>query len=1173
MKLRRIDVLGFKSFRTKTGLEISDGVTAVVGPNGCGKSNIVDAIRWSIGSQSPKDLRGRAMEDVIFAGSENHRPMGFAEVKLTLENDGVNVPVEWKGYPEIAVCRRLFRTGESEYEINGARVRLRDVHQLFLGTGVGAKEAYSIIEQGRIGFIVSARPEERRVLIEEAAGITRYKFQRQSAQRRLDKTRDNLVRVHDVLTEVERQVSSLSRQARKAARWRTLTERRRELEVRQALQRRDLAQEKMSVARANLEKAKSAWQLTKVAHDRAEAMIAERRTQLAIEEHAFNDAMEVGYQTKARRDLLRNNVDHQTRELAGLVDRSNRLDRQKKDQAATTAQAEDDLARTNEALGVAEQGASSLQENLARELATLSDARSRESRLLSEVDAASNALLKARSASVSSRALADQAISERDRLVARTEELSARVGTTHAESSEAQAIALRAEELVATAAEAEGIARSALESARTTEREALAGLEEARRREREASAAAQSAEARAVALEGVLERGEGYQPSVRQVLEAIESGALPGLGRPVAERLRVKPEQSARLSGALGPALDAFVAADLDAVRVAADWAKRNQVQIALVWGESVRGPLTEWCTAAEPVPASVQALLSDVDSGASPLSEDGGRSVGWDGALVRHRAGFVTLGSGGDVGASVVQLAADLDRAREEASHAASVLPDVRATLSVAEDALETALRARTSSAEVLRAAEEAHHAARREHRDSADRASRAARQAAEAERVLNEAAARVASLESKIQGSRAETERLEAEAAARQAEVEAQQAQLPEARQAAEVQADSVTELKASMARTKERVASLSSNRDRLHRTLRAAGVDGTSLLREEAEVQARSAEIEASLTGDRRALKASEDAAAKCDEKLEAARKRHDVAIVSVREAEAETHAARKAHNVDAEGLRRAEIANERAKTELEHAETGLGERFQITVAAAREIAGDRPFSSEDAGELEQVHKRLSNIGAVNPAAEEEYEEAKERFEFLDGQRADLEAAMADLEAAIRKMDKTSRELFGETFEAVNAGFQELFPRLFEGGQGRMELTDPDNLLETGIDIVVQPPGKRLQSMTLLSGGEKALTAVALILSIFRLKPTPFCILDEVDAPLDEANVVRFAEAVYGLSETTQFLVITHNKRTMEVANTLYGVTMEEPGVSKVVGVRMPGRTAEESAAPPH
>jgi chromosome segregation protein len=531
-----------------------------------------------------------------------------------------------------------------------------------------------------------------------------------------------------------------------------------------------------------------------------------------------------------------------------------------------------------------------------------------------------------------------------------------------------------------------------------------------------------------------------------------------------------------------------------------------------------------------------------------------------------------VTLGGESSGAGGVVQLAAELDEAKENAATSAESLPLSEEALREAEGRLDVCLHARTQRSEALQLADAQRRRAVEAHREAVAALKRVKRESAQAINDSENARSRLSVLTNRA--TEAEQERVAAAASVAEVEkyVGDRREELPDVRALVQARSDAVAEAKASVARIRERSASLRANQERLERTLRGADLDGRNLAGESSKILTRTSEIEGSLTADRRALTVSDQSTVVAEAKLESTRKHHDAAVTAVREAEAQTHVARKAFNEDAERLRKAEIAGERSKTDLEHADAGLSERFQITLAAAREVAGNQPFGAAEATELKTVSERLQGLGAVNPAAEEEYEEAKERHEFLYSQKADLEAAMADLDAAIGKMDQTSRDLFSETFEAVNGGFKELFPKLFEGGQGRMELTEPDNMLETGIDIIVQPPGKRLQSMTLLSGGEKALTAVALILSIFRLKPTPFCILDEVDAPLDEANVVRFAEAVASLSETTQFLVITHNKRTMEVANTLYGVTMEEPGVSKVVGVRMPSRREPSSSGPP-
>ena len=1170
MKLRRIDILGFKSFRTKTGLEIADGVTSIVGPNGCGKSNVVDAIRWSIGSQSPKDLRGRAMEDVIFAGSENHKPMGFAEVSLTLANDGRDIPLEWKEHAEIKVTRRLFRTGESEYEINGSKVRLRDIHALFLGTGVGAKEAYSIIEQGRIGFIVAARPEERRVIIEEAAGITRYKFQRQSAQRRLEKTKENLVRVHDVLGEVERQLGSLQRQARKAARWRELTDSKRELEIRAALDRRDRAAAGLTAAEATLAQAAEAAERTRVTLVSADTRAAQLRSEVQLNEHALNQATEATFKARARRDLLKSGIAHQEREMETVRERSVRIRQRQGEHAELDAQSTRDLERVRGAIVTAETEQSSVSESLEKRAAELASARGAESETMREVDRLSATAARSRALVAELEARMQSAVADQSMLATRLADADAEIARMTVALTE-QVNALAAAREARTAAElATRAADERLEQARAAERAAGAAADAARAAHRQASAGAEAARAKTRALDGVLTRGDGYAAGVRAALRAVERGELTGIGRPVAERLRVPPEFRARLTAVAGPFLDALVADGEAAARRFVSWARGQGVAASVTWGEPVSGALADWCSAVDPVPHVVAARFAQTGVGDDVFAA-GAHRVSGDGRAMRTGEGLVSVGTGEAAGSAVVQLAAELEEARLAESEALAAVPATEAAVAEASDVLDRALATRTEAAEAAQAARVRARETKSEVEERERAAGRLEREAAAATQARERVASRTAALSAGVEADQAKLEGAVAERRESESALAEFHAMLPDLRERVRAESDAVAELKATAARAAERASGLRATRERLEQTLAASVRQVASLNAEAEEVAAAIAKLDASLAADRRALVSTEEDTLAQEERLNTARGRHDATSTRLLEVEASMHAARKAHGANADKLRAAELAAERARNDVEHADAALAERFLITLAAARAMCAGRPFDTAAREELADVTSKLDRLGVVNPAAEEEYSEANERFEYLAAQKLDLETAIEDLESAIRKMDKTSKDLFISTFNEVNSRFQVLFPRLFEGGTARMELTMPDDLLNTGVDIIVSPPGKRLQSMTLLSGGEKALTAVALIFSIFQLKPTPFCILDEVDAPLDAANVARFAEMVREMSATSQFLLITHNKRSMEAAGTLYGVTMQEPGVSNVVGVRMPGRgDSPESSA---
>ena len=1176
MKLRRIEILGFKSFRTKTGLDIEDGVTGVVGPNGCGKSNILDAIRWSIGSQSPKDLRGRAMEDVIFAGSDTHRPMGFAEVSLTLSNDGQGVPGQWRDVAELRVTRRLFRTGESEYEINAARVRLRDIQELFLGTGVGAKEAYSIIEQGRIGFIVAARPDERRSLIEEAAGITRYKFQRRSAERRLEKTEQNLVRVRDIQAEVGRHLGSLKRQARRAARWRELTGRRRSLEVRAALDRRDRMHAVMADVDGALARHRTAWTAAQAALARVEASSATGRAELTRLEQALTEATEATYKARARADLLASNVTHHERELAGLKERLVRLRDQREDHDGAAKQAHADLGRTRSALTTASAELERA-EKLAAEIGSaLARARDDESALVERARSLDARLAAARGEHARAAGRLETSAEERRVLEDRAAELAERTEAARTLRDDA---AGAGESARTTETEARGrleAAEAAVEATRAAEKAALAQTHDARRVHALGVATAEEGAARSRALEAVLASGEAYAEGVREALTAAEDGRWGPIGRPLAERLRVTPGAEQRLASSLGRWLDAIVAPDHQVALRIAEWARDSGVSLTvIVAADPVEGPLGDWCRAVDPIPGTVSRRLSSWSSVPDALAETWSAPCVDDSRVARPDADVFLVGGDAASAASVVSVARDLDAARTAAAAASREVESARVRLSESEEALESALAARASATEAVESARTAWRTAAEEAAARAatvlrcgEELERWARDSSRARERANEVSASIETLRTTVAATEADAGTLEAERATIDQ-------QAPGIRELVRARSDEAAEARMDQARIAERVRNLKAAVGTLEEALSRSGAQSERVVRETDEVTSRNETLEASIAADRSALVGAREEATTNDRTLAERRGTHDAAASTLREAEALLGAARKNETASAHEHRATELRAERARGDLEHAETTLIERFQLTVAAARESVGDAPFTEETKDELSDVLHALERLGAVNPAAEEEYAEAEERHGFLATQRADLEAASADLRAAIRKMDQTSRELFEATFAAIDATFREVFPKLFQGGRAHLELTNPDDLLETGIEIVAQPPGKRLQSMSLLSGGEKALTAVALVFSIFKLRPTPFCVLDEVDAPLDDANVHRFAEMVAEMSADSQFLIITHNKRTMEVARTLYGVTMEEPGVSKVVGVRLHGREspppdAEEGTA---
>lgn len=1168
VKLRRVDILGFKSFRAKTGLEIADGVTVVVGPNGCGKSNIVDAIRWAIGSQSAKDLRGRAMEDVIFAGSANHRPLGFAEVSLTLENSpSSEVPALWRDLAEIRITRRLFRTGESEYEINRQRVRLRDIHELFLGTGVGAKEAYSIVEQGRIGFIVSSRPEERRVIIEEAAGITRYKFQRRTAQRRLERTRENLHRVRDVLDEVARQVASLERQAKKAARYRELHARLTHIGTAIALRRLERAQEEARNVGAQRGERQAARDASQTRLETCEARVSEATLATTAAEQSWNEATEAHFRARSRVDLLENNVVHQRRERETLDERIARLGEALEELAAAHAEHHAEAARLEEELEARSREANERGAEAGRLREALADARRIESERVRAMEQVSKRLAQRRGDVATEAARLAQARAEQ-------EQLDESVGALHASVEAAEQDEAVAQQALASWKGKEAEAHAVRDARDAEQRAALEAERTAREHVVAARAALASAERTLAsartqrdALDAALLRGQGYDASTRDALAAAAD--WPGVGRPLAELLDVSPDAESTVALALGPWLDAIVVDGADPAERLLAWAVANRSALRVISSPDRRALSTPGCESRAPVPdwvaARLEAAATPLDAAALATSERVGAR---DARGVRVEAPGAYEVVVGAAAPAALRIRRERDAAEVALDAAAQKHEEASAHFEAAQQALERALQARADAREALELAQAAARDASREREAAAQSTARAGRALMLARQAHERTAARRASAAAREAEAQAKLSAAELDVGAMSAEIDGLEQSAEKARTASRAAADRLTDIAAQHASAQERFRSARAARTRSLEAGEAARRQEAASDAERKELREKRLRIDTQLREDQRALAASRKQADIAERELAGKKAALDAASTRRLEREAALNSARAEARSADESLTAVIVQAERAQSEAEHAESALLEQFGLTLAAAREQIGDMVVGDELVEERARLSVRIERLGAVNPAAVEEYEEASQRHAQLDEQRDDLERAMADLETAIRRIDKTSKERFGEMFEAVRERFRVLYPRLFRGGKADLVLTSPDNLLESGVEIVAQPPGKRLQSISLMSGGEKALTAVALIFAIFQLKPTPFCILDEVDAPLDDANVSRFAEMVEEMSSSSQFLIITHNKTTMESASTLYGVTMQEPGVSNVVGVRLHGRDAGAS-----
>jgi chromosome segregation protein len=1184
--LKKLDVFGFKSFAHKIGLEFGPGMTCVVGPNGCGKTNVADAIRWVLGEQSPAELRGSSMADVIFNGTKQRRRLGMAEVALTIDNSAGYLPTD---YTEVVIGRRVFRSGESEYLLNKTPCRLRDIKDLFLDTGVGTR-TYSLIERKMVDSILSDSTGHRRFMFEEAAGIMKYKVRKRSALNKLEATEADMQRVSDIISEVEKQVRSLKRQLAQARRHRRYTDELKELEI--ALGRREYAEwqarkhesaERIASLRATIGQCdevlagseRDGMGIRTERHDKEEALgsLEIEIGELDARARSLADGLLVSTERRSASERRVAELDTELTDIRAdlslALARAAKLEDEIKDAAARAEERDGELSSVTESLS-----------NVEREYQRLKDV----------LDGEKQTRLEGLE---SSAGLKGELESYRTRL----DDLIQEHMTLETELSENRAALARKEELILSSLESERRLRGAARDAGVRHKQATASLDSAR----ESLLAARESKTK---LEGELDAAEhkrellseikdgygGFQDGVRSLL-AEEAGSVPGLVGTVADVISIDQGMDRAVETALAGAVQYVVTRDVSAAREAMSHLSQGAL------GKATFIPVSE---------------LSQITVERPPdalLSTDG--VVGAASDFVHCDASFGVLPQFLLEGVVIVR---DLDtalglRTRGDARDLAFVTPggDMVTSAGVLSGG-----RPGNEEAGLLRRAERLE-AAERDVSDIRRRLDEARKSEHEAESAL----------------ARATTEAEQAEAAAERAEAELWEAkrQLTELELGKTNQSDTVSRLAANrdalgvrMESTRKdidalanRLSHLSRGEDELgekvgelERRFKVADRERSKAteLEKQAEIGAAAARAEVTqLKAELAQLGESVRAARSAIEKKTDEREQHlrttteldernaaDTEVLSgLNEQKSALERDRDVMREEVRGLRakidrldsstkESRESRDRAQAELHEIElrdTELRSRFESLrdrlrdeyAADVRELGdfrteeGEPPFDVPKAKEeIERLKARLRSMGPVNLLALDEYDEESKRLEFLTGQYDDLEKSKESLKAAIAQINKTAKDMFLETFELVRTNFIDMFQRLFEGGDADLRLADPDEPLESAIEIVASPRQKRLGRLSLLSGGERALTAIALLFAIYLVKPSPFCILDEVDAPLDDANVVRFVRMLKEFAHKTQFIVITHNKATMKEADRLYGVTMEESGVSKVVSVSL-------------
>lgn len=1162
MRLEKIKLAGFKSFVDPTTVLFPSNLVGIVGPNGCGKSNVIDAVRWVMGESSAKMLRGESMADVIFNGSSSRKPVGTATIELIFDNADGSAGGQYAQYSQISVKRQVSRDGQSLYFLNGVRCRRRDITGLFLGTGLGPR-SYSIIEQGMISRIIEARPEDLRVYLEEAAGISKYKERRRETENRISHTRENLERLDDLREEVQKQLRHLERQSATAQKYKTLREEERRVraellvlrlsEMLSDVEARDrrIAEQENKLEAAISEQRHLEATIEQQRNDHAEANDAFNEVQgrfyavgseIARLEESIQYAREARRQQEADLDQARRALEH-ARSLSAQD--SSRL-------AQLAAELERDQPRLEQAQATAEEAATALQqvEDEMHAWQTEWDAfnqKANEPAQLAQVERTRITHLE------------QQEVQLKRRLERNAEE-----------QKNLSDVSLQAEIGELERREAENAAGLAVVRERVDAKvEAIRGLREHNQHTQEELAAARSEletlKGRLASLQALQQaaRGEGG----KAVAAWLEARGIDG-GRRLLERLDVEPVWQNAVERVLAEQLqavlvdrledDAAALGDLDQGSLTlfepggADLAPRPGTLAAVVAGP---GNLAYWLNSMLTADSLAQALSrrDELRPGECLVTPDG----------LRVGRGWISQQGAGDARAGVLAREQEIRELVQRQGRLQPQVEQLGERLAADREALVEAEQARESEQRALEAAQRVLSEVRALLSGKQARAEQIRhrldgleKDAGELRQQLGDGVGEMEAARTRLHQALASIEDLSKRREELVARRDALRTRLDEARRQSSEMRNRVHELalrvesmrssedslRSGLGRVQEQLA----DREQRCSALEAALESGKAPIGEqeaklEQQLQHRT-EVEAALSQARKHLESIDQRLRELDQS------RHQV----------EQKVLDERGRLDKSRMDRQEVIVRSRTLEEQLGETGF-EREQLQAELAEE-ADVAAWQSR----AEDLANRIQRLGPINLAAIDEFKEQSERMAYLDSQHEDVSRSLATLEEAIRKIDRETRTRFKETFDRVDSGFKELFPKLFGGGHAYLELTGED-LLDTGVTVMARPPGKRNTSIHLLSGGEKALTAVALVFAIFRLNPAPFCMLDEVDAPLDDANVGRYSAMVKEMSEHVQFIFITHNKVTMEIANQLSGVTMHEPGVSRLVSVDV-----EEAAA---
>jgi len=1202
MKIKKLSILGFKSFSDKVEIAFPTGISGIVGPNGCGKSNVVDAIRWCMGEQSPKQLRGRKMEDVIFGGAKDHKPLGMAEVSLTFENGDNSFPPQFINYPELSVTRRLYRSGESEYRINNMPCRLKDVQEIFMDTGLGNK-AYSIIGQGKIGTIVEQKPEETRIMLEEAAGITKYRKKVAASQRKIELTEANLQRVEDILGEVKSQMRSLKRQASKARRYKAICEEIQNLElILYSNTYRQLKEESGSRLKSTEDLVQQ--ELAKATeHSSLQARIETMHLELEQKDNDLSELRTAYLNVRERVHKKEAGLEALDRELKLQEEMESRLRAEQDDIGARLINLKQEKARLEEKLEEMKgkyqelEGEISLKEKrLKNRKDSLTFVREEYEKARTKLNEGANKEVGLNHESDYLNKMLNQVTDSRSRLEIDLNDVKTKLDTV-LRTSENKSLAREAtqEKLRAIEASIEQLTLS------YEELELIKGRVE--NELKTADTELNVTQTRLAGLQTLTENFEGYKKGVRTIMKAgdllpRQQGRIFGL---VADVIQVAPEYEQAVEAALADKLQYIIVETQEDGKQAIDYLKeRARGRSSFVPIKDLAGNgnhrnegsefrfLPDLVSVPETYRPLIDALLGDTLL-ADNLEEaiSAWKKFGQTHGTTNGRPCFVTpqgdmidqkgVITGGKLAQSSSGLLArkrEMAVLKETAAEQKKQVDDLHLKLeSVVMEAQDKKNEIEDQKNNKWAFQEETNEFDKQLFRlsqelDQLDRLGKKITEDIErynSEQHKNrEALSRI-----EMELRQCKTARQEEEAYFREKEIE-----LKESEEEFELLRDEMSKLKADYRIFEEEQRSLAREMERLDEYAADSAKRQGKIEEEIALGHRRSEACESRKDELRQRLEDLYGKLKKAEEDVNQANTERQEFQNGIKEREHSAELIRGEIDDLKEKINRARMEHSEIRFKMNNLSDLVREKCNLNLGDVFEQHLEEDFSYSEAEERLERQKMLrQSMGEVNLVAIKEHEALKERFDFITAQREDLLNSIESLKTAIKKINKTSLEKFRQAFHEVDGKLKEIFPILFNGGTAGLRLTDETKPLESGVLVEVQPPGKKLSHMGLLSGGEKALVAMALLFAIYMIRPSPFCLLDEVDAPLDEANIDRFNNLLGEIKRASQVIMVTHSRRTMEIVDRLFGITMENAGMSKVVSVDIAGINVQASVNQQH